>query len=408
MNTFMAAAAATLSVGTAIAAAPVVSNVQFNQTSSSRLVTISYQLDAPAIVTVDIQTNGVSIGAQNYTPMSGDVNRLVTSPSGTVYWHPDNTWPGHKISGGEVTAVVTAWATNAPPPYLVADLEFRSNLCFYACAEAIPGGVTDRKYKTTSLVMRKIPAADVTWRMGTTEFSTNTEKPHKVTFSADYYIGIYEVTIGQYMKVIGSSSNPAAYQGADAAVHPMDNRTYNQIRKSTYPNGATLHELGADDIAYKFGKYIGIDFDLPTDAQWEYACRAGEGAQLYDGTSIDNQTTVSAELGELGWYKDNSGSATHEVGLRTPNAWGLYDMYGNVWEWCLDWYSKVPYAEASEVRDPIGPTASSSADNNTRTKRGGGYASNASSCRSAYRGSDSAASTDKMGFRFVAPVALHW
>ena len=124
-------------VSAAFAATPVVveSSVRFEQ-GDSRVVTITYDLEgSDAVVTVDIQTNGVSIGAANFTNMEGDVNRLVRQGVGrTVTWEPWSSWPDQRITDNSVTAVVTAWATNAPSPYMAVDLRSWGNVNFYGSA----------------------------------------------------------------------------------------------------------------------------------------------------------------------------------------------------------------------------------------------------------------------------------
>ena len=114
----------------------------------------------------------------------------------------------------------------------------------------------------------------------------------------------------------------------------------------------------------------GLDFDLPTEAQWEYACRAGTTTTYSYGDSAD---------GNYMWYTDSSSSQTHEVGTKQPNPWGLYDMHGNVQEWCLDW-------RAGSLGGGIDPKGSSSRSN--RVRRGGSWRRDASSCTSASWGSN--------------------
>ncbi len=113
------------------------------------------------------------------------------------------------------------------------------------------------------------------------------------------------------------------------------------------------------------------EFRLPTEAQWEYACRAGSTTRYCFGDE-------EGGLGEYAWYVKNSSNKTHPVGEKKPNAWGLYDMGGNVWEWCADWYDEKYYA-VSPTDDPTGPATGSG-----RVLRGGAWGSPARNCRSAY------------------------
>ena len=141
----------------------------------------------------------------------------------------------------------------------------------------------------------------------------------------------------------------------------------------------------------------GYKFDLPTEAQWEYACRAGTTTSLNSGKNITSNGSCY-NLDEVGWYSNNSDGYTHEVGQKKPNAWGIYDMHGNVWEWCRDWYGDYPSAS---VTDPTGPNGGSN-----RVLRGGSWFSDARDCRSAdrinyYPGSRS----NELGFRLaLVPV----
>ena len=343
-------ALAALSAAAAFGAAPVVvdGSVRFDQ-DEMHLVTISYDLaDADAVVTVDIRTNGVSIGAENFTNMEGDVNRLVRKGTGRkVTWKPWLSWPDRRILDNSVTATVTAWATNAPPPYMAVDLLSWSNVSYYACAEAVPGGVSNDVYKTTKMLMRRCPAAGVRWRMGALnpEETTQAERRlHYVTLSEDFYIGVYELTQAQFINfrttAEGSApSNPSFFKGDK---RPFETFKYNDMRGAvadyTWPKDG--HAVDATSPIGRLRSLSGIDtFDLPTEAQWEFACRAGSTGFYYDNSSVN-----AANLKPLGWFKGNSTNETtnametHEVGLKLPNAWGLYDMLGNVWEACLDAY----------------------------------------------------------------------
>jgi len=110
--------------------------------------------------------------------------------------------------------------------------------------------------------------------------------------------------------------------------------------------------------AWVFGKWLGADYRLPTEAEWEYACRAGTKTTCHCGDTI-------ADARRAGWYGEDSGLRTHSVGQKAPNAWSLYDMHGNVSEWCLDWYGEYP---SGRLVDPLGPALGE-----YRVNRGGNF-----------------------------------
>ena len=177
----------------------------------------------------------------------------------------------------------------------------------------------------------------------------NDEKPiHKLTLD-DYYIGKFEVTQDLWMAVMGK--NPSNKKGDDL---PVENVSWNDVQ----------------DFIRQLNQLTGENFSLPTEAQWEYAARGGckSKGYKYSGGNI---------LGNVAWYADNSGSTPHPVGTRDPNELGLYDMSGNVWEWCYDWYGG--YSSESQT-NPTGPTAGS-----IRVLRGGSWSYFAGLSRVSYR-----------------------
>ncbi len=197
---------------------------------------------------------------------------------------------------------------------------------------------------------------------------------HRVCITRPFYLGKYEVTQAQWQNVMGS--NPANFQ--DHSSLPVENVSWADIRPF-------LHKLNADSEQ-------GIKFGLPTEAQWEYACRAGTTTYWYVGDGED-------ALQEYAWLCQNSNDKTHRVGQLLPNAFDLYDMHGNVWEWCLDWYSEDYYSH-SPVNDPQGPKEGAQ-----RMIRGSSF--QAGYCRSAVRHPGAPAHRwINLGFRVACEIPM--
>ena len=180
------------------------------------------------------------------------------------------------------------------------------------------------------------------------------DQAHEVTLTKPFKMGVHEVTQAQYEQVMGV--NPSRFKGGNKPVEMVSwDNAVEFCRR--------LSELPAEKAA-------GNVYRLPTEAEWEYACRA-------ETTTMYSFGDDESDLGDYAWYGDNSGDKTHPVGGKKPNAWGLYDMHGNVWEWCQDWYGYYP---SGSVTDPSGATSGSS-----RVFRGGGWFGTAVYCRSAIR-----------------------
>ncbi len=192
----------------------------------------------------------------------------------------------------------------------------------------------------------------------------NNEKPiHKVTISKGFWMGKTEVTQAQWEAVMGN--NPSGFKNCPQC--PVENVSWGDAQRF-------IVKLNAQNDGYKYR--------LPTEAEWEYAARAG--------TTGD----YAGNLDSMAWYGANSGNKTHPVGTKQANAWGLYDMHGNVWEWCQDWDGSYP---SGTVTDPTGAASSS-----FRVIRGGGWFLDAVFLRSAVRTFDSPSRRyDGLGFRVV-------
>ena len=196
---------------------------------------------------------------------------------------------------------------------------------------------------------------------------SNENPAHKVNLTKPYYLSKYEVTQEQWEKVMGG--NPSQFKDTK---NPVENVSWTDCQSFV----AKLKE-----------KVPGRAFRLPTEAEWEYACRAGTTGDYCYG---DGEGT----LAEYAWYNSNSNSTTHPVGEKKPNAWGLYDMHGNVWEWCADWYGDYP---ATAVGDPQGSSPGSD-----RVVRGGSWGSYAAYCRAASRNFDNPSGTSHgLGLRLA-------
>ena len=389
-------------------AAPTVSNVQVSQ-DAAKTVAIKYDLSETAIVTIDVLTNGISIGQMNY--FTGDANRKVTAGSDRLaLWAAEKALPGQSIANVSVT--VTAWAETAPPPYMVVDLAKLNEVTYYVSEAALPGGIGNPEYRTAKIVMRRIPAAGVSWTMGSDPLELGRtqmpnyaspdlfERLHTVRFTKDYYLAVFPLTQGQDFYVTGNTNSKFVNE-EDSPFRPVDFVHYGTCRGgskvsgtgnvtgdgSRWPDDGDV--VASSSIIGKFRERTGIRFDLPTDAQWEYACRAGTGTALYSGTNLGSAWTSDANLGQIAWYIGNASEGyasnqTHVVGAKIPNAWGLYDMLGNVYEWVLDQVDKENGISSEAAEDPKGPTIESLGKNSfTRFARGGTFGNHPYACRAA-------------------------
>ncbi|MDA1105598.1 MAG: formylglycine-generating enzyme family protein, partial [Planctomycetota bacterium] len=246
----------------------------------------------------------------------------------TVFAH----WGETPWAGGECS--VPAWATvleAAPDPAVVHDESLRSAII----ATGLPWRVSDT---ATGMEFVLIPPG--TFDMGCSASqsygcSSNESPVHSVTITQPFYMGRYEVTQAQWQAVMGS--NPAYFKNySDSPSRPVEQVSWNTIQ----------------------GFLTSTGMRLPTEAEWEYAYRAGTTTAFHSMPGYPDGTNADSQLGTIAWYSSNSSSQTHAVGQKAGNGFGLHDMSGNVWEWVKDWYS-ASYYSSSPATDPQGPISGS-------------------------------------------------
>ena len=296
------------------------------------------------------------------------------------------------------------------PLYLVVDLSGGKNATTYPISyiDSEPKEGWGVEYKTSKIVLRRISPGK--FKMGSPDSEVG-HKPletlHEVTISEPFYMGVFPVTQRQYELVTGKRpsffSNDLYYQ-----TRPVEQTSWNDIRgSSSIYNWPSSSDVGASTFMGMLRKKTGINtFDLPTEAKWEYCCRAGSTTALNDGKSAADNDLLEENMKALGRYAHNfpSGNISYSaesdlsagtaaVGSYLPNAWGLYDMHGNVFEWCLDWHANYP---TGKVENPVGPDSG-----NYRILRGGSWLRSVANCRSASRNRriPTPKNTTDLGFR---------
>lgn len=213
-------------------------------------------------------------------------------------------------------------------------------------------------FNVNGVSFNMLPVEHGTFQMGQSADDNNVTPVHSVTISQDYYIGETEVTQALWKAVTGYS--PTSDGGSWSSRYGLGDN---------YP-AYHISWNDCQDFITKLNAATGQTFRMPTDAEWEYAAKGGNNSQGY---TYSGSNTID----DVAWYTGNSSSQTHPVAMKAPNELGLYDMSGNVWEWCSDLYSSY---SSSAVTDPTGATSGSD-----RVLRGGSWNFSATSCRSAYR-----------------------
>ncbi|MBR4170146.1 MAG: formylglycine-generating enzyme family protein [Kiritimatiellae bacterium] len=403
-------------------------------------VRVTYSLsNPPAIVTAELFENGVPLPDEAHTYLDGDVNRYVTNTTCSFTWDPRHAWPEHRMNG-TLSVRVTAHTLADPPLYCVVDLSHGSEgdsfpLEFYTSSNAVPDGVTAECYKRQKLILRKIPCTGAEgFLMGAPDFEgsrdTVREKQHRVILTRDFYMGVFEVTQEQFRRVYGeqilggkfqaihTENAPANYTSMNPVL-PMDTNNFAMIRGSVadgidWPStGYTVKDSTFMDILRRKTGNL-LLFDLPTDAQWEYAARAGNmgsypSGDLWMYTQADGESWNdviergnSNYVGKISSFVNFHGCHIGHplpVGSLRPNAWGLYDVCGNIYERVLDWVDRQN--SLTNAVDPVGADT----EHVYRIFRGGAYNYNLADIRIPRRSAESPdRCTGYIGFRIAATI----
>lgn len=414
----------------------------------SDVVRISYRVAGePAVITIDIKVDGISLPASMQSDLSGEVNCLVAPGSHVCRWTPPS---GFTYSETALSVDLTAWPASRPPAYMAVSLtNVAERVEYYQSADRLPVPIGDMRWKTSHLLMRKIPAANVEWTMGSPadELGHNIyhyEDQRKIRLSRDFYIGIYPLTVGQFrnmQETIGFDPNVSStYYLTKDKIPVSDDLPRGGVGYSTLRGSGAVkdgdfepspdipiwpssgHEKIAPNCFLGVARAeFGLAFDLPSEAEWEFACRAGTTAAFNSDESHDADVDRS---GSLGWNVGNSQienpvlNAPHPVGQKMPNRYGLYDMHGNIREWCLDWFAPVTASQSGAADaagvfiDPKGAAQyHQSAEPGRKLKtgyralRGGSYHSMTNGCRSASRSGHAAVyNLDDGGLRLWLPA----
>ncbi len=365
-------------------AAVTVDNVVFHQDDATHDVTVTYDLSTgdgePAFVSLDVLTNGVSVGATHVKKVTGDVSTTPADtaslvPPGTgksIVWKARADLPGVGLANAAVR--VTAIATNHYEGlYLVVDLSRGKDSTYWPVQyTACKPDLNSPLFYTTELWLRRVPAGTFAMGYGT---SGDPAPVHNVTLSRDFYCAVVPTTRAQHAIIKGAWPN-----GEDASMgrYPVSKVQYNTIRGQNWPNN---NKTQPGQVVTLLRNKTALQFDLPTEAQWEYACRAGHAGNYYnDGTTYktDGYKPLGWGQANSGWSSSNKDNHWQPVALLKPSDWDFYDFYGNVLEWCRDWYGAY---SADNVTDPKG------ADDTfgRRISRGGSYALNTGALTSYYR-----------------------
>lgn len=414
-------------VGVTMAAEPTVTITSVKQ-NDDESVEVAYTLSgAAAVVTMDALQGGVSIGDAALWAVEGDVNRRIVPGEGlSIKWRPDISWSGHKYDETSIQVKLRAWPLDDTPDYMVVDLapNTSARICYYTSTNAIPGGLMQQEYRISKMVFRKIKAKGITWKMGPDSAQ------HDVTLDHNYYLGVFELTAGQHMAFGGGGGY---FGGVEYQMRALDSRDCTGIRgrqsDCSYPNPPGDKDAkGTKSVLSALRALVGdpdgsvYDFDFPSESEWEFAARGGHGNGFWgDGSPVNITDGVDANLSRIARYAKNDGliggtkdpyntvnfvtgptNGVAIVGSYAPNSYGLYDMSGNEYEYCLDVYK-------ADITADGGAIITGGESTQDRVVRGGAYNNSPTACAPSYRGKcgwSYSAGGGGYGFRFCCHAGL--
>ena len=385
-------------------AIPSIENVSVAVSLGAKRIDVTYDLKgSPAIVTLDILTNGVSVGAAKSSVATGDVfRRMAVGDGHAILLKPKDAWPDvDRLPLPGLQVELTAWALDNPPDYMVADLSdgaTSDDVRWYASEDAIPGGLTGNSTNwTDKIVFRRIHATECPFVKG----SALNSNVSPVFPTNDFYMAVFETTAGQWKAITGSISGLSFNGGDEPLRRPACGVSYNALRGTGVSPSS---DPASGSFIYTMRDRTGLALDLPEEKDWEFACNAycpngfwGDGSRV-EGNYVANSATIPGRNRYNGGWEmiDNgdgsvttnsspsasSSAGTAPVATFSPNLFGLYDMHGNVAEWCRDAY-----------------------DGSTMVVKGGSWNDPSYNCQS-YQRSGFAPSTAGYyyGFRLWAPI----
>lgn len=325
----------------------------------------------PAFVSAEILTNGVSVGSEG---LAGDINKVL-APGEHSFTYTPQGWLHSVKEAVTVKFSVTEQSRANTGDYLAVNLIDGTHV-FYAKAADVPGGVADAKWKTTHLLLRRVAAANITAMVGknpryeTVNRSDDGGNNHgaevyasPVAMTGDYYLGVYEFTAGQWEALekgsLTGAANPSSTGKKSAFTTAMTKHYSAHQTDWAYHPCNNLSQTASAQLMADLASKSGLAFALPTDEQWEYACRAGSPTAHYLINGVEPTSATSADRAKYAvtfatqktYYGGDKGTTTHPgyadslpVGTQPANPWGFYDLYGNLREW------------TSTVEDPTAAT----------------------------------------------------